>query len=454
MNKSRLLDSLLILIIFSLSFSNQFLFSFIYENLIPVRILIPLFIILSLKFLKPKNLIPKTYKEDKIFWLLIILTAIRLLSIIPAADKRDAILLNVYWITIVGFYISFKAFVNKFKFNIKRYLKTYKLSVILASLFGIIQAVYFVFWGVRRWNIWSWQYPDGFRISGLMLDSNHYAIFILSGIFISLPFIFKKIGVEKASGILVLLLLFISFILSSSRSAILAQIISFIVLFTLSVFQKQYKFLVFSLFIFLLGIFLGFALNKSIDLYAKNFVEQEYVIHPEVVGEEVPSDIYIEDIAESERLGALFIKLVPGRVRRVFDASARSHLALLKASVGLGLKNPILGVGYGNFAEGLKNSQYIEHLKVSDPRGAAKEDFPSHTKWGETLAETGFLGFFAYAALIVLIAVRLFKQRTILGISIFSAFIGFQVFSIFYHLNEEFYWVFTFLGLEYSGRNN
>jgi len=405
-------------------------------------------------------------RKDRLLILLLLLFVVRLASIVVALDKKDAYLQAIYFLEVTFLYIALKVFFKGQAKKIKKFLEYYFVSCTVAAVFGIIQALYFVFKGISYWDLWSWQYPSGFRLSGMMLDSNHYAAFLLTGLLLGIPVSYNLWKERKWWGIPSFYLIFISFFLASSRSNLLSFAASLVIFFTLLFLRKYFKVTGYTFLLTLSAFILGFVINKGIEVYAEKYVQENFVIHSEVTPlEDIPKTaLFLSGHKDTSTLkeGTSFVNsqetspantlagLLPTRVKRVFDASAKAHLAFIKASFYLFLDQPLLGVGYGNFAEGLKSSPYLPIIAEHDPRGANQEDFPSHTHWGGVLAETGIFGFLFYTLIIIVIIKGLFKNKSPLGVGILTGFIGLQIFSIFYHLNEEFYWIYAFLGLNYS----
>ena len=441
-----LLKILFFLVYFLLTFSNQRQFSILADNLIPVRIILLGFLVVGFIYFTVKEKVGSFryfwdfLKKDRIFLLSVMLFLWRALSLTQASDVKFGLVMLMWWGSIISFYFLGSWLVEKLEVKSVA-LYGLLLGVAVSVLVAIYQTVSFVGWGIQRFDLWGWQYPDGFRVPGLMLDSNHFGIFMVAGFFVTTWFFLsrRRYPVAALSSFLTLG----AYSLSSSRSALLGLLAGSVFLVVALLVKKEFKTLGAFLVILAIGLSSGTAISKAIEIYTNNYVTTSVILHQEVSDKNLPT--------ESVEFAGIFSfvnDLLPSRVRRVFDASAKSHLEMLNASWNLGLRYPLLGVGLGNFAEGLRSQPdlYASALQF-DARGLSVDHFPSHTLWGEQLAETGFIGLIIYTLLVMAILGRILKTRSSSNLFFGAVWMAFLVFSVFYTANEEFFWLIPFLGI-------
>jgi len=309
----------------------------------------------------------------------------------------------------------------------------------------VYQTIAFVGWGIQRFDLWGWQYPDGFRVPALMLDSNHLGFFTVAGFFIVCGWLISKKRYLFAVVASFVILEIQS--LASSRSALIGLLAGSTVVVISLLIKKNYQILIWFVLALSVGLSTGFLTSKALEIYTTNFVQNYALLHSEVREKVVRTEI--NNVNEGIEELSFLNNLLPMRVQRVFDASAKSHIAMLKASWELGIRNPILGVGYGNFSNGLKSYPEIyKEASQYDVRGLSMPKFPSHTLWGEQLAETGFVGLVLYTLLVVTLLVRIRKA----GVFWSGMWVSFLAATFFYSANEEFFWLLPFLGL-WSAKN-
>ncbi len=444
----KILLALLFLIYLTLSITNQLQFSLLVSNFVPVRIFLILFILLAFgTFLyrerfKSPGVFWQFLKTDRIFQIALALLAWRGLSLLVAPDIKFGVLMLSWWASILAFY-----WLGSYSFKVYKALKLTNialwglfLSLSLTILIAVYQTIAFVGWGIQRFDLWGWQYPDGFRVPALMLDSNHLGFFTVACFFLVFGWL-----VSKKRYLLAVVASFVILeiqSLASSRSALIGLLVGSVVVIVSLLFKKNYKMLIWFVLALSFGLSTGFLTSKTLEVYTTNFVQNYALLHSEVRDKVVMTVINTanEDIDELSFLN----NLLPMRVQRIFDASAKSHMAMLKASLELGLKNPILGVGYGNFSDGLKSYPEIyKEASQYDARGLSTPKFPSHTLWGEQLAETGFIGLALYTLLVMAILIRIRKS----GIFFVGLWVSLLAATFFYSANEEFFWLLPFLGL-------
>lgn len=452
--------SVLVFLIFALSaVTNQLQFSIIADNITPVRIVLVgflLFVFGYFIFIEKSRAIQYVWsviKRDRIFLVAILLFIWRLGSVIVNRNFGSGLLMLGFWGSLLGFYFLFGWLITKRKeatlgkFAIWGIL----IAVVGSVIIGIYQTVSFVGWGIQRFDLWGWQYPDGFRVPGLMLDSNHYGIFMVGGFFIVFWYLISH---KKYLWSIVLSFFTIgAYSLSSSRSALVGLLLGGLLTMVILGLRREYKILVFFVLALGFGLTSGTAISKVIDVYTTNFLKTSIILHQEVgakTAAKVASTLANSNAESIQFEGAFnFLNnMLPTRVKRVFDSSAQSHFAMIAASIKLGARFPIFGVGYGNFSTGLRNQPdiYVPAIQF-DPRGLSEPKFPSHTLWGEQFAETGLVGFTLFAVLAFLILKKFIVSENPQGVFWAGLWIAFLAFAIFYSANEEFFWLIPFVKL-------
>ena len=449
-----LLKFLFFLVYISLFITNQRQFSLVVDNLVPVRIFIICFLVVASCYFiwqERRRVVVTTWKlvkSDKVLSLMIILFLWRSLSLFMAKDLGSGLVMLSWWGSVVAFYFLGSYLVSLPKLK-ESGLHGMLLGVVVSVLAAIYQTVSFVVWGIQQFDLWGWQYPDGFRVPGLMLDSNHFGSLMVASFFVVFWFLGSKRRLVWS--ILTSFIILGAYSLSSSRSALLGLLGGSVAVFARLLWKREIRALMVFMMALILGVSSGLVISKVIEVYTSNFVSSYSLLHSEVAAK-------LKRTAEMQRVNQEYLEfegvfssinqLLPARVARVFDASAKSHVEMLAASWGLGLRFPFLGVGYGNFSAGLRSQPDLyKSASRFDPRGLATARFPSHTLWGEQLAETGFVGLALYFLLVTAILYKILKSRTLAGTIFAGVWISFLVFSVFYAANEEFFWLVPFLGI-------
>lgn len=345
-----------------------------------------------------------------------------------AYNKFDSIVSVIYWFGLTFLYLTF----SSYDFTKKR--KDWVWLVIIAgavnAFFSYVQIIFFYFFNLKILNFYGWVHPFGFRVTGLSYDANHLAAFILLPIFICSYFVIKAKKIkDKIISALLLFYFFPIFYFSSSRSALIGitfTIILYILFFILkpkffNIFAKIYFFLIPTFFVCIYLLFYPSLALKS----------------------------------NQQELGAIntFIYNITKNVvihGRGLDGSAFAHFSLVYSSFKLQSQHNFLGTGAGNFAEGLYKDKELSNLFRSlDASAFDGGNFPAHSMYGEALGEGGFIGFILFISLLFLILNKYLKviekDRNLFPFFIYFYSICF--FMLFYNINEEFFWVFTFLGL-------
>jgi O-antigen ligase len=87
------------------------------------------------------------------------------------------------------------------------------------------------------------------------------------------------------------------------------------------------------------------------------------------------------------------------RFQQVDEFTSISRLALWDAAGAIFIQHPVLGVGYGNY-----RSLYSDYIP-----GAAPNELDAHNMYLQMLSETGIIGFLAFSALVVGLAIAAIK---------------------------------------------
>lgn len=371
----------------------------------------------------------KKLNIDKLFLTLLGYSIYKSFSLVFAFDKFDSLLNTVFWFNLSLFYLTLTNI--NFKFNLKKIYKIILVGGLFNALVASLQALFFITWGVKFLNIYGWKFPYGFRVTGLSFDANHLAAYILISIFISLYFvIYNSSYFYRFLSLLSFLFLLVNFYFSASRSAFLGLVFG-LLSFGLYTILKN-RFLLYKKFIYL-------------------FVSAIPLIFVLVAVFFMP----LLNASLNNQLGAIndiifnatkyFVKHGRG-----LDPSAFAHFSLIYASVYLMQSNWFFGTGAGNFSEGLIANPYLNKVfSMVDPDVLSKQEFPSHSMYGEALAEGGVVGIILFLLILILILQRylnLLKLNKIY-LPLFVYFFSVCFFMLFYNINEEFFWIFVFLGL-------
>lgn len=312
-------------------------------------------------------------------WVIGLLIAV-LLSSFPAHDPTKTLEHFLSYLKLVFFFFLIIQLTES-----KAHLKLIILTIVGATIFSLVFGIVGMFLPLPFLG----PVEQGFRFRGLTSDPNIIAIHIL----IIFPFLVLYFFKEKRKlyKLLLAILIFISFvslISTFSRSATIGfAVIIVLLLFTL---RHNRTMMIIAIFAFLISLF---------------FV-------PDMFWERL---ISLKNIYQ--------------------DPSLRWRVQLFRGALDLFFKNPILGIGAGNFV--LISHQFaLEHLAV-------------HNTFLEIAVETGFIGFFFYIGLVVSYLCRLYRSWKIftelnnfyLGLfcqGLLIAFAGIFISSLFLSIDEYF----------------
>ncbi|MBP7859465.1 O-antigen ligase family protein [Patescibacteria group bacterium] len=437
-------------LIFSSIFAEPTMFSIFVFNLLPVRILLISFdLILFILAFRKINF--KLLFKD---WVFISLSAFILFSSISyfyTLDIRSYFSIMAFWGNLLLFYTLLFSFKEELR-NVKNIIeKTYFVSFIVMLVASILTFI----WYFYRYYYKGYWGP--FRVSFFIADENHYSIYILLALFVCLYFLLTKKFNNKFLYTLIFLLSSIFFGLKS-RSGFLALLISiatFIFLYKFKIEKKRlYKLAPISI------IFAGLLFG---DLFFKPFTSTSSPI----IYKNAPFDILTtqNDIASADSFSLSEADIKRFSKQTYFfdnlplflnEASVKSHFALIYSSVNLGVQKPVFGWGLGSFNEALDNNKELKYLYARyDPQAANGGLYPAHSMYGQALAETGFVGLLLYLNFVLAIFYKFYQlflsakdfDSKIYYLTFFSVFAGSLVFTIFYNLHEEWFWVPMILGL-------
>lgn len=418
MNLRKILKALLIIFVITTPLTNRDIFSLKGEFLIPVHILTGALVIYSVfgvfgvfregGWAKIKAYFSELL-QDKIFLLLIVLWAIRIISLINSLNLRASFNLLAFYSSMIVLYVLLKFFFKKdpgFSFKL---FKIYLLTVAFGALYALIQVLLGSLFNITLPGLLVG--GNYYRVPGTFYDANHLPAFLITGIpfFVALGWVYQNHW-QKTGVFLVAALSSLVLFLTFSRSGYVAFGTALIVITLLAAFYRYWNKLIvpISLFVFVVLVII------LSDRTSHSILDRIYSIQD-----------------KSER-------------------STQAHKLLIEGEIDLFLNSPFLGVGYGSFSEHFRSSQYgQEHLKL-DPTSEIR--LPAHSLWFEVLTETGILGITVYSAIMFLIVRKLLlsirtalnKEWRLYFIALFGGVLGILAGGLFYSYNLEFFWFFLF----------
>jgi len=410
---------------------NKLLFSLVIWDLLPIRIVtISLGAISLLRLyqwwkdpdfkLKIKKDKVKKFFQDQFLLILLILWIVRLVSFIKAENIRQSVLLLGFYSSMIFLYGFLKYVYAKYRKGIfYQHLGFYRLLGVITSIYALVQVV-LVKRGIIMPGVWAIPGHTP-RVGSTFWDVNHFAAFILSIIPLSLVSLIKsKNRDQKILNLITPLLLLLTLFFTGSRSAWLGLGMMVVVVFLYTL-KNNFR----ALFFYLLSLVVVLSLTIPTYIYLK--------------GESPTKMITNYMNYRSESFGA--------------------HMWLLQGAGEIFVINPIIGGGYGNFDENFRKTEIWKHYSVRD---ALPSDIriPSHSIWGEVLAETGALGFIFYLTMMIMVLSRLMKaisvsknkNNRLYSLAFLSSIVGLLTAGIFYTYNLEFFWLMIFWGVIHARR--
>ncbi|OGC77315.1 hypothetical protein A2619_04740 [candidate division WWE3 bacterium RIFOXYD1_FULL_39_9] len=406
-----------VLVLFVLSvLLHKELFSFFIWDLMPIRAF--MFSLLAagvatlvyLLFIKKDIAKVKELLNDPVLILLILLWAIRGLSIFFSWNLKSSVLLYGFFSTVVVLAVYLKNFYSERQELILKHLKFYIVIVFLLTLFGYFQ--YFLYETTGKIIGALWNIPGNIpRIGSTFWDVNHYGSLLAALLPIACVLVLTERKVKSKLFFAVVSVSFVvSLLLTNSRTAWIIDAVALIVFVSLFLYRK-------------IGL-------KGIGLVILSLILMS-------------TPLVIEYMNKASPFRA--------KVKQYFHYrldSFDSHILLLTGTYQIFEAYPILGGGYGGFFEHFNKTKIAPVYFSRDPAGLNTR-VPAHTIWGELIAETGILGLSTYALLIfVLSAVLLYGalhgqtlEKSLLSTAMFSVLIGWMIGGIFYSFNSEFFWI-------------
>lgn len=309
-------------------------------------------------------------------------------------------------ISAIYLFIGYNSF--KDKDELKNVLTAWVIGLWIFMVYGL----YANFCSLNNINFWSFNsnFGNHARFLGTITDANAAGTYLTFSLFVVLMFIYlfkdKKI---RIFGYATIGFIFICLILTQSRGSWIGFSFGIGLLILINI-KKLYKLLIFVIPLSII-LFFGFA----------------------------TANYYTND--------ALGDRLI-GRVEEVSEGEGQSIIrpSLTKMAIGMGLDNPMLGVGRGNFV--LNSKPYAD--KVYDKR----DDFVyneitrvvPHTTFIGMFAELGILGFIVFSSIFIVLFYKMFKYPKKINIIIIICMLCFFVESLALNL-ENFRGLWLFLAI-------
>lgn len=407
------------------------LFSIYVWNLMPVRVFFAallvyvvfievhtLFLHIQRKSLSKKHFVGSLSGGGPFLWLLAILFLVNLSSIAFSANFKASLSVIAFFSTIVAFgFLLFKMFAQDHT-QIKKLLDIYVFMVFVLCLIGFIQIALYVYNGVifgAFWNVSG--HPP--RVGSLFWDVNHLAgllamliPYCLASVLISKP----KLKILYGSYVFVFSVILL---LTGGRTAWMALGVSITVLVAL-ILYKRFRMKGVSALSILIAIVL-------------------------VLG--------VFEYSQKESIFRATLKQYFHYRMDSFD----SHFLLLQGAVEVFEKYPVLGGGYGSFFEHFSTTPVSAEFFARDT-AALSTRVPAHSIWGESLAETGSIGFVTTSLLYLSLIGLLFygflniknTKDSLLLAAMGASVIGILFAGLFYSYNSEFYWIVLFFYYFYA----
>lgn len=303
-------------------------------------------------------------------------------------------------------------FIGYNSFKDKNELKNVLTAWVIGLWIFMIYGLYANLCSLNNISFWSFNsnFGNHTRFLGTITDANAAGTYLTFSLFVVLMFIYvfknKKI---RIFGYVTIGFIFVCLILTQSRGSWIGFSFGIGLLIFINI-KKLYKLLIFSIPLSII-LFFGFT---NIDYYA------DYALGDRLIGR-------FEEISEGE--GQSIIRP-----------------SLTKMAIGMGLDNPILGVGRGNFI--LNSKPYAD--KVYDKRN----DFVyneitrvvPHTTFIGMFAELGILGFITFSSIFIVLFYKMFKYPKKINIIIIICMLCFFVESLALNL-ENFRGLWLFLAI-------
>ncbi len=366
--------------------------------------------------------IKEFFLYDPFLILLALLWLARAVSIYNSASPLESLALLAFYSLAIFYYILFRYIIQADSSAYTKILKTYLFVGIPVGLFAVLQ--FYLRLCCRETIGGVWVVPNVLpRLGSTFWDVNHYGGYLITLIPLAFSFVFitKKIHFKIFNLIYVLFLCWLLF-MTQSRSSWIGLSVGMILSFAIYYWAHLKKPLLFVTGVGALAIIavMVVAVIKGIDLKAKYANYMHYRLD-----------------------------------------STDTHFMLIDASAEVFEQNFFLGSGYGTFDSAFRKTEIAEDYFDREP---ALRDMkvPSHSVWGEILAESGAVGITLYSALILLLFCSLIytifneqdARQKYLGIGIIGAMVSVMTSGIFYSYNMEFFWLALFIGIGYVLKAN
>lgn len=433
-------------------FAESGFFSIFIPNLIPVRLVLIVLNIIGIFLLFKGNNLKELFK-DKVFLSITAFVFFSFFSYFYTPDIRSYFAFMAFYLSLLCFYGILLTLKRSVQQKISVFEKTFYYTILFLNTLSIINAIK-TFYLLENGKYWG-----PIRVVSTIQDENHYSMFLVIGAFITLYFIYTNFTKRGVIPYLLLGYTGVIFFALRSRSGFLALLFGLTIFAIFSYINNlSRKKLVYSYLILFVSIFVG-------ALMFKPFTTTGTVRYISENNEKISmnSNLPAKRVVETKHSFEYFDKYVEGTLPEFLsEPSIKSHLALIYSSGVMGLTNPFLGVGVGGFNEVLLSSDLVELYSRYDPQAVQSINFPAHTMYGQAFAEGGFIGLILYLGILFFMGKKYwfnFKyakdyNNKVLALSFLSIFSGFLVFSIFYNVHEEWFWVPALLGLVIVKTNN
>lgn len=341
----------------------------------------------------------KGFSNTRLFFWVIIYSAVCLFSLIPALSKTAAITeLLRFWTYIFMFFVIM-TFIDTQE-QIKNIVKISMLSVLFVGIMGLVQYIA----GDSTFPNPESIGPIG-RVYSTFVNPNFFGAFINIVIFPALVLVKRKVKHYKYIYVIIFLLL-LNLIFTYTR-----------------------------------GSWLGFAIGLMIFIA---FFSKKFLIPISIIA---PLSLFIPGIWE--------------RITSIFDPNSWTIIErykLWKTGYLMFKEHPILGVGNGNYL-----TRYGEYIKKYTELDLGRDQYAVHNTFIKVLAETGILGLIPFIMVIIYFIKEIFlvfrKSADSLSKDISLAFMCSIVSYLIQNISNEmffipqvhvFYWIFGALIIKYS----
>ncbi|MFD3156170.1 O-antigen ligase family protein [Haloimpatiens sp. FM7330] len=281
----------------------------------------------------------------------LILVGIMFISVSYAVDKKLALTESIRFLTYIAVYFIIKYEIDRK--DLKVILSSYIISVLLVSLFGILQYFTRINWN-PKFKV-DYGYGAVVRIHSTFFNPNSLGAFLILAIFPLIMFTITQKKNRIFYGAVTLIVL-LNIILTGSRNALLSLSVGLIAL-TL--------------------------------IYSRKFIV-----------------LFIGGV-----IGAFCIPEVRHRIFDLFNKSQNeSRIKLWQTAIAMIKEHPILGIGNGNYV-----SRYDEYVKKYPYlRYPDYHKFPTHNSYLKIQSELGIVGIISFLGVLIssLFKVKKFISKT------------------------------------------